>query len=860
MTRAVRPLVFLALALALVVPAAAATPAGIVAPDGLHAFLLRVDEPASTVFSRTPGFAWNPFPGAVRYEFQLSASELFRDNGVIYSDTSLTSPVASPALTLPWITGSPHALYARVRAVLASTTTPWSDPYGFDVQPSAVPVPLPSYPGLLRWTPVDGAAAYQVWFVDLPKIIETTTNVADEREFYTFHQAASWISQVHWRVRALRNDYNARANGLPAATYGAWSPVYSSVNPPFAVGPLLPTATVSDVISTGAATDPAHRLMPGFVYGGNQSLSGLATELYRVEIFTDNGCLNRVYTGALVGSPAYAPRVSGPLALPRSVAAITAARSSYLPDGAEGPSFTPDFEQVASSESLPSGAPTTGLPALTGATPPPPAAPTAPATGSTPATPATGSTPAAPATGSTPAAPATPATTPTSGSAPAATTPGGSPSSSLVQLINATGDFGPPVDLWDTDWSNGSGYYWTVIPVQATVPGAASTSVAAATVVGAVAIPVAASDAFAVGDTITVGNGGNGEPATVTAVSGGTLGVAAPLKLAHGVGEPVIRTSGNIQYVHADLAQDACAVPGHLLRFGKESEPTLTTGGEAFSSGLSPDGKLVSGSTTPSFYGEPLVAWTTALGANVYQVQWSKTSQPFVAEADPATTAAGLLTANTSALLPLTPGTWYYRVRGFDYSLPTGAQEMSWSDPQQIVATKPTFVVVPGPSAAPTTRELRVPAAGFSVRVPLAWSSSSRSAQLARSGAKLHALGAPGSVLRLTVRDGSSAALFVQTAADHAVYSHTAWVAKAIAAIKGSPGGTAPARCSTLALRAGAGVRCMVSTRVAGGTQAAAVYLIQHRGATYTLTFATRSRTATRADFAASAQSLRFIS
>ena len=27
-------------------------------------------------------------------------------------------------------------------------------------------------------------------------------------------------------------------------------------------------------------------------------------------------------------------------------------------------------------------------------------------------------------------------------------------------------------------------------------------------------------------------------------------------------------------------------------------------------------------------------------------------------------------------------GTWYYRVRGFDYNLPTGVQQMGWSDIQ----------------------------------------------------------------------------------------------------------------------------------------------------------------------------------
>ncbi len=846
MTRVVRPLAFLAVALAFAVPASAATSPGAIAPDGLHAFQLRVDEQTSDVFTRTPAFAWNPVPGAVRYEFQLSTTDQFRENGIIYSDTSLTSPVASPSLTVPWITGSPHALYARVRAVLSGATTPWSDSFGFDVQPAAVATPLPTYPGLLRWTPVDGANGYQVWFVDLPKIIVTATNVADEREFYSFHQAASWLGEVRWRVRAMRNVVGSTANGLPTATFGAWSPVYSSVNPPFAVGPLQPQATVSDVVSTGAPTDPAHRLMPAFVFGGNQSLSGLPTELYRVEVFTDRSCLNRVYVSAIVGSPAYAPRESGPLSLPRDSAAIATARSSYLPDGDEGPSFATDFEKVTSNESLPAVTPTTGLPAKAATATTAPAEPTA---GSTPAEPTAGSTPAEPTAGSTPAASATPPASATSGSS----------SASTIELIKAPGDLGPPVDLWDTDWSHGGGYYWTIIPVKATVPGAASTSVTSPTLVGAVTLPVANAGAFAVGDSITVGNG-TPEPASVTAVNAGSLGVASPFKLAHGVGEPVTRTSGNIQYLDADLAQEACAA-GRVLRFGKESEPTLTTGGEPFASGLSPDGKVGSAGTTSAFYGSPLVAWTAALGADVYEVQWSKQRQPFVPEADSATTALGMMPVNTSAVLPLTPGTWYYRVRGFDFALPTGAQAMSWSDPEQIVATRPSFAIVPG-SDTSKTKELRVLKAGFSVRVPAAWSGASRTAKATRSAPKLAPLGAAGSVLRLSTRNGGSAALFVQTAADNASYSHRTWVAKTIAATKASRSATGPVRCATISLPAGAAVRCTLSARVAGGTQAAVVYLVQHRNATYTLTFAstTAAAKASRRDFTASAQSFRFTS
>ena len=127
-----------------------------------------------------------------------------------------------------------------------------------------VPRPVTSYPGLLRWTPVEGATAYDVWLIDIPKLVRIFGNVMDEREFYTFHQANPWMSKVRWRIRTVRSDQSqggqVRANGLPVSSFGGWSPVYESVNPPFAVGELKGLATVSDIVSKGLSSDRAHRL------------------------------------------------------------------------------------------------------------------------------------------------------------------------------------------------------------------------------------------------------------------------------------------------------------------------------------------------------------------------------------------------------------------------------------------------------------------------------------------------------------------------------------------------------------------------------------------------------------------------
>ena len=629
--------------LALVPASGSASPARNTAPTHLHGFLLRADEPVQDSFPRTPSFAWSPVPGAVKYQFQLSTSSSFRDSGLIYSATNLTTPVVAPTLTLPWITGSPHALFARVRALKSSGATPWSAPFGFDMEPAAAPKPLPSVPGLLRWTPIEGADGYQIWLIDIPKMEVVFSNVLDEREFYTFHRTTSWTGTIRWRIRAIRadNQKSARQNGLPVRGYGPWSPVYSSSNPAYVGGAITLGPTVSDVISNGGASSPAHRLMPAFTFSGDTALDGTKAELFRVYVFTDRECLNRVYTSPVFGGPAYAPRPYGPLALPSSGTAIPGARASYLTDGKEPDnSFAFDGEQLQSTESQKAATPTVAVP--------------------------------------------------TDADSTSSTTSAAGPTQ-----ITISGDLGAPVDLWDTDWPQ-SGYYWTVVAVAAEEPPNLQTTTSDLAKLGATAISVSSSAGFGVGDVIEIGNDSNLETATVVAASGGTLTLAAPLKSAHGAAEPVTRTGGSLRYQDLELPQDVCAY-NRVARFGKNSEPALTAAGDLFASGLSPNGRLTAGRTSNAFYGPPLVAWTPALGASVYEVQWSKTRYPFKPQPNPQNAGAlGTMTLGTSAVLPLSAGTWYYRVRGFNYSLPTGAQQMSWSDPAKIVVAKPRFRVVGG--------------------------------------------------------------------------------------------------------------------------------------------------------------------
>jgi hypothetical protein len=339
-----------AAALAVGLPCAvahAATPA----PANLHAFTLRADEAVTHTFAQTPSFAWNPVPGAASYQFELATSKKFSDNAIVWSGKGMKSPTTALPLSLPWITGNPYSLYAHVRAVTRKGVGPWSQTFGFNMRWPTVPVPLtPAHAGLLRWSKVSGANGYMVWMLDnVNHWFTTRSNMADEREYYTFHQDPAWTGAVHYRVRAMRWLYGQTDNGLPAVSYGPWSPVYTSFNPPFATGPLGGLKTVSDVVSDAGHT-ATHEVTPAFLWNGNTSIWGTPTELTRVIVFTDQDCLNTVFNGAIVGSPAYVPRDVGPLSMPSDTTGIAAARSTSLGFGTQPDSKTREGLDVKTNE------------------------------------------------------------------------------------------------------------------------------------------------------------------------------------------------------------------------------------------------------------------------------------------------------------------------------------------------------------------------------------------------------------------------------------------------------------------------------------------------------------------------------
>ena len=557
---------FAAVILTMLVFAPAAN-AGVAAPTGLKPFLLRADEGHVHSFPRTPSFAWKPVRGAVRYEFELATKRKFNESTLLWRSETLKTPTAAIPVALPWMTGSPYALWAHVRAVTRKGVTKWSAPYGFNMRWSNLPRAELSPPGLVRWSTVEGATGYQVWFLGPRKRIATKTNVADEREHWTLHQDSGWTGVVRWRVRAIRSKVGLTQNGIPAVSYGPWSQTFVELNPPISFANMSLSAMVSDAYTVQPTP---FRLMPSMSFSGNLALKdefqpGTPRQLYRTYISTDVDCVNIVYKGSIVGSPAWAPRTTGPLVLPgtqEQLEDITGTSTTpgkwLVADGAQLEDYSVDNAKVQENESLKE------------------VAPGAEAGGGT----------------------------------------SGTPTSDEDKAETAA--LSPPlVDLWDNGWPEHR-YYYTVVPV----------------------------GIFDFDD------------------------------------------NGKLEYWDTELPQDVCAA-GRVFQFGKVSEAVVATAGAApYVSGLSTTGRLFTATRAkPSVYGAPLVAWKPALGADRYELQWSKRAYPWAK-------VGSLETPSTSALLPLTPGSWHYRVRGISLALPAGGRQMSWSDPVALRVAKPKFRIV----------------------------------------------------------------------------------------------------------------------------------------------------------------------
>ena len=154
-----------------------------------------------TTYSRTPSFAWAPVAAGIggHYQFQIATSQELpgRDARVQGHERSAASRDGAAAASVgdrlrrtrsgPTSAGSRRTGRRRLRGANPSAST-------FSGPRTACPHRSPLLKASCRWAPIDGATAYEVLYTDLhpAQSFQTTTNVADEREFFTWHTALGY--------------------------------------------------------------------------------------------------------------------------------------------------------------------------------------------------------------------------------------------------------------------------------------------------------------------------------------------------------------------------------------------------------------------------------------------------------------------------------------------------------------------------------------------------------------------------------------------------------------------------------------------------------------------------------------------
>ncbi len=182
-----------------------------------------------------------------------------------------------------------------------------------------VPQRLTSEPGYIRWTPIEGATGYDVWFLNLG-VDATSASARSSRRSRRSPTSASTTrcalrrSHVEWRVRAqaraLRQDAERPAARLvrPVEQPSEYTSTAGAISADVATSHARSRRSRPRSCPT-AGSVRAHALMPAFVFSSD------GRPLHRVYIATDRDCVNIVHVGSIVGGTAYAPRVTGPLAL-----------------------------------------------------------------------------------------------------------------------------------------------------------------------------------------------------------------------------------------------------------------------------------------------------------------------------------------------------------------------------------------------------------------------------------------------------------------------------------------------------------------------------------------------------------------
>ena len=277
-------------------------------------------------FARTPAFAWAPIRGAKRYEFELSTSPATSDagfaaaNGLVWSSSVLQTPATAIPIALPWITGEPASLYWHVRAVAGKKVSGVErDPgvqhaLGRRAEAADRSRSRATSAGRRSTAP----RATRSGGSSAGKVIATMTNVADEREFYAFHDDAGLDRRRRLarprRPRDLRPVQERAAGRLvravePGLPLGRTRPTRSRRGTD-----VMPVGTDSDVVSDArsrACTASCRR----------SSSRATATRTTACTASTSSATATASTSSSAARSsagPAYAPRTTGPLQLPAS--------------------------------------------------------------------------------------------------------------------------------------------------------------------------------------------------------------------------------------------------------------------------------------------------------------------------------------------------------------------------------------------------------------------------------------------------------------------------------------------------------------------------------------------------------------
>ena len=405
-------------------------------------------------------------------------------------------------------------------------------------------------------------------------------------------RAQQWIGTVRWRVRAIRSNVGRPpANGLPAVSYGAWSPIYSSTNPAVTGGRSRSAARVSDVVSDGSANRRPTSSCPDSSGPATSRSSGAPAELFRVYVFTDRHCLNPVFTSAVIGSPAYAPRPFGPLE-PAGRSRRDRKRAQRLPHRRDRVGRR-DVRRhpVRPQEQAPPATPTTTAPADDDAAGPPSSSDQR-----------LHRRPAA----QQPRPHRRRAALRLRSSAHRSTC--GTPTTSAAATTGPSSRSRPRVE------------HPARRPSRAPAPRKAPRSFRSRTRSSS---PSASRSRSACRRTRT--------PRTITAIGSSLLTISTALGNGHSAGDPIKTTTSNgVVYRDIDLPQDACK-PGRdrALRHRERSDRDIGAGAVRHGPlGHRPPARRPP--RRPALYGRPLVAWTPALGAQMYEVEWSAKAYPFV--------------------------------------------------------------------------------------------------------------------------------------------------------------------------------------------------------------------------------------